>query len=431
MNAPDGFSIRTEISGTTDFDPKDTLLSTDDYSNANVGSAQLISRLSLGQGSTLVNRSFVEHVNRRRHHDFSYTENVRQLTFETRNEWERKFERGEIGHRFLAGFGLRYEDTEAYMNYFNYYPYAYDITLGPPFRAEDIIGLFGQPGPGGILFFGAEEGIPETSHSKVWHPAVFWQHEISYAERVQLLYGLRGNSYNANVSDPLPPPGGERAWSDRGSFYSGDFNVSLTFKARDRLSVYATFNRTHAVDGSSGGGAIMLTGDGVIEKEDFRNQSELIEGGIRASLLENSLYVAGTGFRQDRFRSELGGGKTGIRVSGFEFEGVYQPVEGFYLLSNLTYMSGHYRDASPFVLGGVDLNGLYTSDVARRADPNLVGDDGQIVPGDHAISGLSQWTLNFGTSWRSDKGFGFRLWGECPIAPERKSAETVYDSDSV
>ena len=83
----------------------------------------------------------------------------------------------------------------------------------------------------------------------------------------------------------------------------------------------------------------MLTGEGKIEKEDFINQSELIEGGMRASLLGNSLYVAATGFRQDRFRSELGGGKSGIRVHGFEFEGVYQPLEQFYFLTNLTSRS--------------------------------------------------------------------------------------------
>ena len=418
INAPDGFSIRTKESGTTGLDPQYTLLSSGDYSNANLGSVQVISRLSLDQSSTLVNRTFVERVNRRRHHDFSYTEYVRQLTFETRNEWEKKFDGGEIGHSLLLGFGIRYEDTEAYMNYFNYYPYGYDISIGPPFRAEDIFGLWGQPGPGGSLFFGAEEGIPETSHSEVWHPAVFWQHEVSYADRVQILYGLRGNSYNANVLDPLPPLGADSAWRDSGVFYSGDYNVSLTFKARDGLSIYTTYNLTHAVDGSSGGGAIMLGGEGVIDKEDFKNQSELIEGGVKLSLLENSLYIATTGFRQDRYRSELGGGKTGIRVSGLEFEAVYQPVERFYLLANLTYMSGHYRDASPFVLGGVDLNGLYLTPeslgfpvIAQNADPNLIGDDGQINPGNHIISGISKWTLNLGTSWRSIKGFGFRLWG--------------------
>ena len=81
-------------------------------------------------------------------------------------------------------------------------------------------------------------------------------------------------------------------------------------------------------------------------------------------------------------------------------------------------MSGHYRDASPFVLGGVDLNGLYLTPeslgfpvIAQNADPNLIGDDGQINPGNHIISGISKWTLNLGTSWRSIKGFGFRLWG--------------------
>ena len=74
QTAPDSFSIRTEVTGRSDFDPRDSLLSTGDFGNANLFNAQLVSRLSLDSGSALVNRSFVEHVNRRRHHEFSYTE---------------------------------------------------------------------------------------------------------------------------------------------------------------------------------------------------------------------------------------------------------------------------------------------------------------------------------------------------------------------
>ena len=410
LTAPDGFSIRTEVTGRSDFNPQDTLLSTDDFSNANLFSAQVVSRLALDSGSALINRSFVEHVNRRRHHEFSYTEYVRQLTFETRNEWEWEFSAPSMDHKILTGLTLRYEETEAYMNYFSYYPYAYDITRGPPFRAEDTLGLFGRPGPGKRLFFGSQEGLPETTESKLWHPAIFWQHEVTISRSVLLLYGIRGNVYGVEVTDPLPPAEAHTSWNDRGDFHSGDFNISLTYRVNQDISLYGTFNRTHAVDGSSGGGAIMLTSEGKIEEEDFRNRGELIEGGLRANLLDNRWYLAASGFRQDRYRSELGGGRSGIRIHGFELESVFQPGERFYLLTNLAYLSGRYRNASPYVLGGVDLNGLYTAMIAPPASPAIVGSDGQLLPGDHPISGLSRWTANLGLSWQSSKALGFRFW---------------------
>ena len=411
QTAPDSFSIRTEITGRSDFDPRDSLLSTGDFSNANLFNAQVVSRLSLDSGWALVNRSFFEHVNRRRHHEFSYTEYVRQLTFESRSEWAREFSSASAGHKILAGFTVRYEETEAYMNYFSYYPYAYDISRGPPFRAEDTLGLFGRPGPGNRLFFGSEEGLPETSHSRFWHPAIFWQHEVSFNGDVQFLYGVRGNAYAVEVADPLPPEAVDTPWSDSGDFRSGDFNLSLTWRLREEVSLYGTFNRTHAVDASTGGGAIMLSSEGKIEEEDFTNRGELIEGGMRMNLRDNRLYLAASAFRQDRFRSELGGGRSGIRVHGFELESVFQPGERFYLLTNLAYLSGRYRDASPFVLGGADLNGLYTERIAPPADPAVVGADGQVVPSDYPISGLSKWTSNFGLSWQSERALGFRFWG--------------------
>ncbi len=408
--APDFFSIRTQITGVSDFQPEQTLLSTGDFSNANIVRSQLVSTYRGSPNWKLVNRTFAEFIKRRRHHEFSYTEYVRQFTFETRTEAHGSFQLVGIKQAGIAGFAVRYEEREAFMNYFNYYPYAYDITQGNSFRAVDLFGLFGQPGPGGRLFFGSEEGIPETTHSKLWNPALFWQQEMELNDRLRLLYGLRANAYYADVTDPLPPAGAAAAWNDSHDYYSADFNTSLTYRPSDRLSLYATFNRTHAVSGSTGGGAIMLSG-GKLSGEDFRTRSDLYEIGGRLSLLESSLYISATAFRQDRNRSELGGGRSGIRVRGVELEGVYQPSERFHLLANLTYNLGNYRNASPFVLGGVDLNGLYDIAVADAPDASLIGSDGQALPGGYRLSGFSKWIFNGSASWRLSNGLGVNLWG--------------------
>lgn len=407
--APDFFSIRTHVTGTSDFQPEQTLLSIGDFSNANIVRTQLVTELQVSAGLKLVNRTFAEFIKRRRHHEFSYTEYVRQFTFETRTEAHSSFRLFGFKQEGIAGMALRFEEREAYMNYFNYYPYAYDITAGNSFRAEDLFGLFGQPGPGGKLFFGSEEGIPETTHSKVWNPALFWQQEMDLNDRLSLLYGLRVNAYFADVTDPLPPPGATAAWNDNHDFYSFDFNTSLIYRPSEKFTLYGTFNRTHALNGSTGGGAIMLSG-GKLDGKDFDTRSDLYEIGARLSLLEDHLYISATAFRQARNRSELGGGRSGIRVRGVELEGVYQPNEQFHLLANLAYSHGNYRNASPFALGGADLNGLFDIAVADFADPSLIGVDGQVVAGDYRLSGFSRWIFNGGASWRLENGIGFRLW---------------------
>ena len=409
--APDFFSIRTHVTGVTDFQPEQTLLSRGDFSNANMFRTQLIATFQPSPGWKIVNRTLVETINRRRHHEFSYTEYVRQFTFENRTEAHGSFRFLGFEQEGIAGFTLRYEERKAYMNYFNYYPYAYDITGDVTFRAEDLFGLYGQPGPGGRLFFGAEEGLPETTHSKLWNPAIFWQQELDLSDRLSLLCGLRGNAYFADVTDPLPPAGATAAWNDRHDYYSAGFNASLSYRPSSSLSLYGTFNRTHAVNGSSGGGAIRLD-DGQLDKEDFRTRSDLYEIGLRLGLMEDHLYLSATAFRQDRNRSELGGGRSGIRVRGVEFEAVYQPSERFHLLANLAYSLGNYRNASPFVLGGIDLNGLYEIGAPQAAapDPALIGPDGQVIPGNYRISGFSKWTFNGGASWRWENGLGFRFW---------------------
>ena len=411
--AGDGFSLRTTVTGTTPIENEDTLLSRGDFSNANIVYGQLIARWHGDTDTTFINRTFVEHINRRRHHEFSYTEYVTQFTFENRTELNASPDWFNRRHEIVGGFTVRYEDREAHMNYFNYYPFTYDITANRSFPAAALFGLFGQPGPGNRLFFGAEEGIPETTDSKVWNPALFWQHEIGLGDSITLLYGFRGNAYFADVTDPLPPAGGTSPWNDTHDFYSADYNISLSFRPVETLALYGTFNRTHALDGSTGGGAIMLSlSDGKLEKDDFRVRSELWEVGVRLSLLGNRLYSSLTAFRQERFRSELGGGRSGILVRGAELEAVFQPDERFYLLANLTYTQGNYLNASPFTLGGADLNSLYDVTVARPERSNLIGPDGQVVPGDYRITGLSRWVFKGGMSYHRKNGLGFNLWGD-------------------
>jgi len=419
------FTVKANVTGLTGFNPEDTLLSTGDFSNANSVNTQLVSALEISPNLKLINRTFGEFINRRRFHEFSYAEYVEQLTFENRTELHLQTEAFGRSHDILTGITLRYEEREAYVNYFNYYPNLFDITANNTFRAADVLGVFGTPGPGGQLFFGPNAGLPETTHSKVWNPALFWQHEFSPADEWSLLYGVRGDAYFADVTDPLPSSG---ALNDQQDFYNGSFNVSLTYQPSVTMSFYATFNRTSAVNGSTTGGGIMLFG-GQIDKRDFRTRSDLYELGARFSLLDNRLYTTITLFRQERDRTEFGGTTSDIRVDGIELEAIYQPTQNFYLLSNLSYTEANYRNSSPFVLGGADLNNLYDTVIADLVNPARLAPASfggvQLLPGNYRLSGISRLIFNFGSHWRMDSGLGFSFWGNVQ-SPQQGNLANQY-----
>ena len=99
-------------------------------------------------------------------------------------------------------------------------------------------------------------------------------------------------------------------------------------------------------------------------------------------------------------------------MEGVEIEGIMQPDERFYFLANLTYTQGHYRNASPFILGGADLNGLYDTAVALPANADLIGGDGQVIPGNYRMTGVSSWVFNGAVGYQGETGWGCSLWGD-------------------
>ncbi len=405
-------------SGTTEIKPADTLFSNDDFSNSNGFHAQLISTLNEEEDLSFTNRSMIEHINRRRFHELEYIEYVNQFTWDNRSEFNFSSDLWGQRHEMITGVSVRYEKRETYVNFFNEYFFNFDITQNPPdfnMREQFSDSYFpGLPGPGGRPFFGAEMFSPETIHSNLWNIGLFWQHEFSLTDQWSILYGIRGDSFYADVTDPLPPAGG-LAWNDNHDFHHFGGHVSLTFKPSSSSTIYLTYNRTGAVNGSVTGGGIFLF-NSQIDGDDFNNRSDLYEGGARFSFYENKLFVGLTAFSQDRKRVETRGGKNDIRVQGLELESVYQPNEDFYFYTNLSFTEGHYQNTAPFQYGGRSIFDFYAEGMGPEGRGTGVGFESfpgvnQAPPGDWRIPGLSRWILNAGSSYSPSKGIGLRLWG--------------------
>lgn len=394
-----------------------TLFSKGDFSNANIGRLQSVFTWTGTDGLKLINRTLYERVHRRRGHAFEYAEYVSQDTAENRSEAQVNFTLGGRPQKLVGGFTLRYEGRESYTNYFNEYFYNFDIT--DPSRVFSQATAYpssywpGQPGPGGRLFFSSSYNCPETVRSETWNPAAFWQQEMDLGKGLSLLVGLRAESFWARARDPLPPAGGPY-FRDAEWVSNHSQGYSLLYKPNDVTTVYLTHNRIHAANGNiTGGGVILNVPDGQINRDDFRNLSELVEVGVKRAMLENKLFAAASLFEQHRSRVSLRGEKNNIVLRGLELEATFQPNTRLSLIANATFQDGHTVDSSPFQMGG---RSLYDGYLLGRG-PGGLGTAGasydpyanQVPPGDWPLLGMSKTILNGSLRYQWANGFGLNL----------------------
>ena len=397
-----------------------SLFSRGDFSNANVVRAQLIATHVFSPALTLVNRTLFEYVNRRRYQQFEYAEYVTQHTFENRTELHFDWSGSAVPQTAIAGVTVRYAHTLSYENYFNEYIYNFDLT--DPSRVFNQAGQYpdsyypGLPGPGGRPFFPAAWGSPETDNSTLWNPAAFWQQEVRFTRQLSLIAGLRGELYLGRAADPLAEPG-TTPWQDRANVATLSPTANLIYRATPRASLYATYQRIRAVTGNLAGGGLILNdrgdGTGVLNRDDFRNRSDLAELGAKFSLLGNRLYAATTLFDQRRTEIALGGGHNDILIRGLELEAVYQPDPRFSATANATIQDGHYVDSAPFQFGGRSIYAAY----ALGRGPGGLGTGtsaydpyaDQVPAGDWPLLGFSRVMLNGSMRYRWTSGFGAGL----------------------
>ncbi len=397
-----------------------SLFSKGDFSNANVVRAQLIATHVFSPALTLVNRTLFEYMNRRRFQQFEYAEYVTQHTLENRTELHFDWSGAALPSTAVAGFTVRYAHTLSYENYFNEYIYNFDLT--DPTRvfneAEQYPNSYypGITGPGGRPFFPAAWGSPETDNSTLWNPAAFWQHEVKFTSKLSFIAGLRGDLYMGDARDPLPPDG-TTPWHDHANVGTVSPTANLVYRPTPTSSLYATYQRIRAVTGNLAGGGLILTdrgdGTGGLNRDDFRNRSDLAELGAKFSLLDHRLYAAATLFDQRRTKIELGGEHSDILIRGLELEAVYQPNTQFNATANATFQDGHYVNSSPFQLGG---RSIYEAYALGRGPGGLgTGPAGydpyanQVPAGDWALPGFSKVMLNGSVRYRLESGFGAGL----------------------
>ncbi|MFH1497276.1 MAG: TonB-dependent receptor [Verrucomicrobiota bacterium] len=356
--------------------PRDvTLFQPGDESDAWVARGQVAVTREFTPDFSLVNRTLAERVDRVRDHQFGYHEDVQATTIENRTEYHRDFALGGLEQSVLAGISLRYEGRDTYADY------DYGNGVNPPTYDVTDPTTITRPA---VFFF-------EQSRADLFNPALFWQHEVELTERLTFLAGLREDFYFGKFTGSNEDGFGGSVGSDQIDFAAFSQAYSLTFKARDELTLYATYNRmqTLGTNGSAVGGGYFFNGPSVNAK-DFERPSTLIEAGAKADLFDGRLFAAVSVFQQQRSRDDFLS-PADIEVRGVELETVWQPTKAWSLFANATFQRGHYDDAVIFQL----------------AEPTFA----LTAAGDHELVGFSDVLLNGGIRYTFENGFGAGLRG--------------------
>ena len=418
---------------TINIDRSTRLLRPGDGSSGRSFNAQVVQTLKINDTFSIVNNTFFYYVNRGTLSSYYYSEILdNNFAIANRTEFKLNFDipmggtaatitdkdgktvtKGGGGwtwkNMINVGVELRYQQVNAYNDYFNEPANAWDLSL-PRSQINYInqipngavpIGFLGHPGR--TAFPGIFNG--DTNQSRAFTISPYFQHEMKFGTMFGLLYGGRVDVLFVKAKDPIAPPG----FQNEDSTVMGipNFNVSPTFSPFSWLTTYFTYNYSQST-GVANGGGYMMSGfnAGTFDSGYFHRPSELYELGAKASLLKNTLFISSALFKQKRNEpASNGGGAILLNVTGFEIEANYQPNKNFWMTASYTLLNAYLKNQIPFSVQSYPFNQLGNNF-------NLTDTFGVLSPyprGNYRQPGLPRNQFNFLVSYKLDMGLGASL----------------------
>ncbi|WP_238523491.1 TonB-dependent receptor [Candidatus Methylacidiphilum infernorum] len=249
-------------------------------------------------------------------------------------------------------------------------------------------------------YFEPLNGYSLTEDSQFWEVAPFYQHNIHFTDKLMLLVG--GRATNLFISAQTPP--GTPAFlstSYDAAVLMPMVNVSPVYKPFPWMTAYFDFNwgYTSAV-GVMGGYTPIYAG------AEFRLVNQLIEGGMKFSLLKDKLYITTAGFQQNLYIPNVGLPPAPAYIKGFELALTYQPTKNFwariqYLLANGT------EDWSGLPIGPFQFQTYSTSTALAQGLP--LNNATSYPPGKYAFVGWPDQSLTAMVTYQTNMGLGVTL----------------------
>lgn len=434
----------------------------DDSYGINI-SSQVIQTLKIGADNRISNNTFFNYVDRDTFSSYYYN-SIHKDNFgiENRLQYEGAFDdTHDKSHKYAVGLSLRHQQVWAVDDFWHEPVNSFDLTRDPnlnrvpasafgdniaaepPFNNFNPAILVPGYGPRGILpgryaTPGATYGFdPATGNVYVYGDlssndstlnqiSPFYQHDFTFNDKLSFTAGVRMDFSYIENRDPLPPPGFERV-SDSTSIVQPSYNFSTIYKIRPKITTYYTFAYTQTTRAGALGGGYTFTGvdfggDGRSFTDAFFEQDNILnEVGVKTSLLNDTLFVNGSLYSQNRFWHTDDGKNRWLKSQGFELEANYQPNRNFFATASYSYFDSRQRftgflaDAFPYDqnTGGVTPNfpsidepfqqpgmpeHLFNFLVGYKFDSGFGFNVGAVVTGPMVTSQEGNGTINFGTT---------------------------------
>ena len=183
--------------------------------------------------------------------------------------------------------------------------------------------------------------------------------------------------------------------------------MSGIYKITPKLSTYVTYNLVNAVTGSANFGGVDGSGGQSGLKRSLSSESELIEVGSKASILDNTVFLGAAGFLQQRVAPQLNGPPIGIDTRGIELEGYYQPNRNFNASANLTFQEA-YQTEGGYQQTGNYLDGYPTTFIQDGQPGTGLGSPNyNFTPrGKIRAASVPKFLFNAYLTYQLDSGFG-------------------------
>jgi hypothetical protein len=445
----------------------DALIGPNDTARAKRFQTQLIATATVSPDFKVVNLTYFENADSHKFETYGYDEYVPLMeSFQDRLEFHFNFDLGTVKNSMIAGADFRYFRLVSYQDY-SVEPFGtYDLYLPlkyvfyPGYYAEGKtfgggLGIPGAPGYSGSV------GNAGNQDSHIYDFGAFIQDNIALNPWLSAVVGARVDRDKADTASPSfifnydipfvndnifpngPPPVG--TYLPKGAYYTANATVndpsyfaSLVFKLSDTSSIYVSYNRAEAVQGSANyGGVDVSSSDNGALANDLKTKSTLYEAGYKESLLSNTLFFGAAVYQQNKSEPQIKGPAFLVKTEGIELDAVYQPTKALTLNANFTYQSVteftatafeqtlNYLDFYPvgYIVDGKSGTGV--------GSPNLSATDGNdgfayYVPGGRMKApGVPQVLANFFIQYEFPQHYGFG------VGPQIQGRQYADDQDAL
>ena len=381
---------------------------------------QVQQNYQFNDSTSVSNNTFFNLMNRDNQTQDYFSDSTRgSYTIENKTDFQYKFSTP-ISDSFKpdsqidAGFTFRNAHVQNIQSFVNEPVGIFDLTGAPstfvfPAALQDagdpLFGTIKYTDAFGRLVYGAAGRnaiLPNnTVDSDTYDFGVFLEHRIQMTPEVSVMYGLRGDVVQLDERDPLGgalvngiPDHHTSAW-----YGLGNGNISPVWQFAPWGTAYFTYNYAQYTNSTTNDGGIATFG--TTDKSQLQQTTRLYEGGLKFSLIENSLFLSTAAFEQARSVPTGPGGASSsfAHIRGLEAELDYQPQPHLFLTASYSFARTILETPAGFynfpAQAGANVDGAATGIVWA---PNQQFKD----------PGIPEHVFNFLGNYRFDNGVGIQ-----------------------